>query len=302
MQAIRANPGKLKASGTAQGGIWHVALAGLLDEQKIPPTSVVWVPSNGNAAALLDLVAGGIDIVAGSHPEARSLIDSGKVRSLAVLAADAVGPLPPGPETARQAIGPNWTIRVWRGIGAPLNLPPAIEPRLQAAVKKAYDSEEYRGFIANRGFGMRWADPAGFRDMMTAPTGRWRAIMKAVGPVESEPAAPMRLNDTAVRARAGRARRGGNRARWPRRFPPMPGQPVGPALFPIVIGGGLLICAALLSRSRAATAAEAPWVEVDAWVRRPRMVLNFGPGRRLPGLLCVHGRLGWASSSRRPSS
>src|SRR5687768_9061998 len=45
LQAIRSNPGKLNASGTAQGGIWHVALAGLLDEQRIPPASVVWVPS-----------------------------------------------------------------------------------------------------------------------------------------------------------------------------------------------------------------------------------------------------------------
>lgn len=57
MQAIRDNPGKLKASGTAQGGIWHVALAGLLEEQQIPPAAVVWVPSSGSAPALLDLVA-----------------------------------------------------------------------------------------------------------------------------------------------------------------------------------------------------------------------------------------------------
>jgi tripartite-type tricarboxylate transporter receptor subunit TctC len=180
IQAIRANPGKLKASGTAQGGIWHLALAGLLDEQKIPPASVVWVPSNSNAAALLDLVAGGIDIVAGSHPEARSLIDSGKVRSLAVLA-EAPSDLYPQVETARQAIGSNWTTVVWRGIGAPLNLPPAIEQRLQAAVKKAYDSEEYRSFIANRGFGMRWADPAAFRDMMASSDRQMGAIMKTTG-------------------------------------------------------------------------------------------------------------------------
>jgi tripartite-type tricarboxylate transporter receptor subunit TctC len=63
LNAIRAQPGKLKASGTAQGGIWHVALCGLLQEQKIPPDAVVWVPSASNAAGLLDLVAGGVDLV-----------------------------------------------------------------------------------------------------------------------------------------------------------------------------------------------------------------------------------------------
>src|SRR5687768_10452612 len=33
LAAIKANPGKFKASGTGQGGIWHLALAGLLKDQ-----------------------------------------------------------------------------------------------------------------------------------------------------------------------------------------------------------------------------------------------------------------------------
>ena len=40
LAAIKANPGKLKASGTGQGGIWHLALAGLLRDQKIDPAAV----------------------------------------------------------------------------------------------------------------------------------------------------------------------------------------------------------------------------------------------------------------------
>ena len=42
-----------------------------------------WVPSEGAAPGLQDLVAGGVEIVPCSLPEARSLIDAGKVRSLA---------------------------------------------------------------------------------------------------------------------------------------------------------------------------------------------------------------------------
>ena len=63
LDAIKANPGKMKASGTGQGGIWHLALAGLLDDLKIPQTAIPWVPSNGAAPAMQDLVAGGVDVV-----------------------------------------------------------------------------------------------------------------------------------------------------------------------------------------------------------------------------------------------
>jgi tripartite-type tricarboxylate transporter receptor subunit TctC len=180
LQAIRSNPGKLKASGTAQGGIWHLALAGLLDDQGIPPASVVWVPSIGNAAALLDLVAGGVDLVAGSHPEGRSLIDARKVRSLAILD-DEPSALYPDVPTAKQAIGSTWTLGTWRGIGAPKNLPADIDRRLQEALKRAYESEEYRNFMATRGFGARWADPAEFARLMAASDEQMGAAMKAVG-------------------------------------------------------------------------------------------------------------------------
>jgi tripartite-type tricarboxylate transporter receptor subunit TctC len=80
LDAVKANPGKLKASGTGQGGIWQLALAGLLSDLKIDPKAVPWVPSNGAAPGLQDLVAGGVDIVPCSIPEARALIDAGKVR------------------------------------------------------------------------------------------------------------------------------------------------------------------------------------------------------------------------------
>ena len=85
LAAIKANPGKFKASGTGQGGIWHLAIAGLLRDQKIDPAAVPWVPSNGAAPGLQDMVAGGVEIAPVSLPEARSLIDAGKVKSLAIM-------------------------------------------------------------------------------------------------------------------------------------------------------------------------------------------------------------------------
>src|SRR5204863_7678804 len=85
LAAIKANPGKMKASGTGQGGIWHLAIAGLLKEQGIDPNALPWVPSNGAAPGMQDMIAGGVDVVPCSIPEARRMIDAGKARALAIL-------------------------------------------------------------------------------------------------------------------------------------------------------------------------------------------------------------------------
>jgi tripartite-type tricarboxylate transporter receptor subunit TctC len=180
MEAIRQNPGKFRASGTAQGGIWHVSLYGLLQEQHIPPSSVLWIPSVSSAAGLLDLVAGAVDLVPASHPEARPLIDAGKVRSLAILD-DEPSPLYPDVPLGMDEIDTKWSMGVWRGIGAPKNLPAEIEARLQAAVASAYRSDAYREFMTTRGFGMRWEGPDEFASFMAAADEEMGAVMRAVG-------------------------------------------------------------------------------------------------------------------------
>ncbi|WP_332686554.1 Bug family tripartite tricarboxylate transporter substrate binding protein, partial [Bosea sp. (in: a-proteobacteria)] len=73
VDAIKANPGKLKASGAGQGGGWHLALAGMLRSLEIDPRSVPWVPAIGAATALTDLAGSGIDFVSCSLPEADAL-------------------------------------------------------------------------------------------------------------------------------------------------------------------------------------------------------------------------------------
>ena len=86
--AIKAAPaGKLKASGTGQGGIWHLALVGWLQAMGLAANHVAWVPSNGAAPAMQDLAAGGLDtddlLGAGSARDHRGRQGA---RSLAVMA------------------------------------------------------------------------------------------------------------------------------------------------------------------------------------------------------------------------
>jgi putative tricarboxylic transport membrane protein len=59
-----------------------------------------------------------------------------------------------------------------------------------------------------------------------------------------------------------------------RTFPPMPGQPVGPSLFPILIGAGLIVAGAGLILA-ALRRPLSEFVEFDSWARRPRMLANF---------------------------
>jgi tripartite-type tricarboxylate transporter receptor subunit TctC len=180
LAAVKANPGKFKASGTGQGGIWHLALAGWLRDAKVDPATVPWVPSNGAAPGLQDLVAGGVEFVPCSLPEARSLIDAGKVRSLAVMAKDRAALFPNVP-TLKEATGSDWATGAWRGIAAPKGLPPAVAARLEASVKKAYDSKEYKDFMAQRGFGLLWGTGTEFASFMAKGDADMKAVMTAVG-------------------------------------------------------------------------------------------------------------------------
>jgi tripartite-type tricarboxylate transporter receptor subunit TctC len=178
--AIRANPGKLKGSGTGQGGIWQLAIAGLLQDLKVNPAALAWVPSNGAAPGLQDLVAGGVEVVPCSLPEARALIEAGKVRSLAIMDATPSALFPKVP-TVKQATGSGWTLVGWRGVGAPKGLAADVQQRLVAALKKAHDSKEFRDFMQNRGYAPLWAGPQEFARFMAKSDADLGAVMKATG-------------------------------------------------------------------------------------------------------------------------
>jgi tripartite-type tricarboxylate transporter receptor subunit TctC len=180
IDAVKANPHKMKASGTGQGGIWHLALAGFLKDQGLDPASVAWVPSNGAAPGLQDLVAGGIEIAPCSLPEARSLIDAGRIKSLAVMA-EKPSELYPKIPTLKEATGSDWKMAAWRGIVAPKGVPQPIVEKLIQAMEKINKSKEYHEFMGSRGFGIEWAAGEQFASFMEKSNNDLGAVMKAVG-------------------------------------------------------------------------------------------------------------------------
>ncbi|HEV2565621.1 MAG TPA: tripartite tricarboxylate transporter substrate binding protein [Microvirga sp.] len=177
---IKKNPGKFKASGTGQGGIWHLAIAGMLDSANIDPSTVRWVPSQGAAPGLQDLVAGGVEIVPCSLPEARSLIDAGRVKSIAIMNPERNPTFPNVPTLAEQT-GSQWAIGAWRGIVGPKGMPADVTKRLTDALDKIYKGKEYNDFMNQRGFGVKFAAGEEFLSFWRKSDEDLGAVMKKVG-------------------------------------------------------------------------------------------------------------------------
>jgi tripartite-type tricarboxylate transporter receptor subunit TctC len=176
---VRENQGKLTDSGTGQGGIWHLAMAGWLKAIGLPPTAIKWIPSKGAAPALQDLMAGGIDMSTCSLPEAATLIDAGKVRPLAIMASEKDPKFPDVPTL--KELGIEWTCGAWRGIAAPGGTPPEIVAVLEKAIATVVKSDDFMKFMKNRGYGIYWLDSAEFAKVLTRADKDNGEIMKAAG-------------------------------------------------------------------------------------------------------------------------
>ncbi len=179
--AIKASrPGQMKASGTGQGGIWHLALAGWLNAMGLKADHVRWVPSNGAAPAMQDLAAGGLDFTTCSVPEARAMLDAGRCRSLAVMAPERLSAFPNIP-TLKEAMGVDYQNGAWRGIAGPPGLPAEVKAAVEPALRKVFDSNEYKEFLNARGFGLTYADAAGFARHLEEADKSLGDAMKAAG-------------------------------------------------------------------------------------------------------------------------
>jgi tripartite-type tricarboxylate transporter receptor subunit TctC len=176
---VKANPGKAKASGTAKGGIWDLARAGLLKTAGIPVDAMPWVPSTGAATGLQELVAGGVQVVTASLVEGRSLIDAKKVRALANMA-EARDPVFPDVPTAKE-LGYNWTMGAWRGFALPKGTSAEIVAVYEKAMDKVVKSKEFTDFMKDGPFGILYKPSAEFAKFLAEQDATFGVLMKEAG-------------------------------------------------------------------------------------------------------------------------
>jgi tripartite-type tricarboxylate transporter receptor subunit TctC len=157
---VRQNPRTLRASGTALGGIWHIALAGWLTEIGLPTDAVRWISIEGASPSLQEMMAGGLEIVSASLPEARSLLQAGEIRALGVMADERLAQFPDVPTLREQGIDALYA--AWRGIGLPAETPDAVHEKLASSLANVTNGPEFQEFMTRGGFNWAYEGPEEF--------------------------------------------------------------------------------------------------------------------------------------------
>jgi tripartite-type tricarboxylate transporter receptor subunit TctC len=177
---IRSKPkGALTSSGTGVGGSWHIAVGGLLKAAGLEADRVRWVPSQGGAPALQDLAAGGLSMFSGSPVEAKSLLDGGRVRTIAIMT-DERSPSFAGVPTAKEQ-KVDWSYSNWFALVAPKGVPADRLDRIRAAAKKAMASPEVQAALKERGIQPVWDEGEAFPEYLKGFVSRGEAVLNDLG-------------------------------------------------------------------------------------------------------------------------
>jgi len=144
---LKQNPGKYKASGTAKWGSYDFARLGFLKNIGLKDAALPWVPAQGAAAALQELVSGGINVAFVSIGEASALVKAGEARYLAFMT-DKRFPSFPDVPTLKE-LGVNWTFASFLMAAAPKFTLPSVIDQLDKAFAKAVEDPEFVRFMNN---------------------------------------------------------------------------------------------------------------------------------------------------------
>ncbi|WP_332712220.1 tripartite tricarboxylate transporter substrate binding protein [Pelagibacterium mangrovi] len=180
IDAVEANPGQLKASGANQGGLSHLAWAGLLNRLEIDPQAGPWVASDGSAPAMQQLAANAIAIVSTSPAEAQSLVDAGEAKTL-MLMADERSSLYPDIPTVEEALGVDWSPLPFRGVAGPAGLPEEVVTKVSEALAEITQDEEFIAMMESRGFSVAYQDAETFTQTVMRSRDDLVSAMQAVG-------------------------------------------------------------------------------------------------------------------------
>ena len=182
LAAIKANPGKYSMA-TPVGAGHHLSFSALLDASGIDPNSVKVVPVKGGAMILQELAAGGVDIGPSTLPEAKSLIDAGKIRPLVLLAPERMDSNPNVP-TVKEATGIDIAGGTWRSVVGPKGMPDLVVKKLASSMEKIYADPEFKNRMTKLGYGLRYSKGKEFYDFMANMHASNGVLLKKLGLIE----------------------------------------------------------------------------------------------------------------------
>lgn len=166
-------------SGTATGGAWDLARAGFQLEAGLAVDAVRWIPAQGSAPSIVELLGGHIDAVCCSIPEAITQIEAAQLRALVVMSPERLSDHPDLPTAIDEGI--NWSAVGWRGIVAPKGTPADVVEKISAACSKIVVSEDFREFMRKNGFATDLKSSEAFTAFLSEQDAQWKTVIEATG-------------------------------------------------------------------------------------------------------------------------
>lgn len=172
---VKANPGKHNFAGSGNGTTQHLA-GELLKLQA--GLDVTFIPYPGSTAALTDLMSGRISYAFETIATVLPLIQSGRLKALAVSSLKRSSSLPDVPTIAENAGLSDFNVVAWIGLVARAGTPPEVSTRLAAEIQKAMQSSELRERFLNLGMDPVSSTPAELTRVMNDAYHRFGEVIK----------------------------------------------------------------------------------------------------------------------------
>jgi tripartite-type tricarboxylate transporter receptor subunit TctC len=174
----KAHPGTLSYASTGYGSTVHLSaemfrsMAGGLD--------IVHVPYKGSPPAVLDLLAGQVQLMFNNLPNVIGQIKAGQLRALAVTGARREPELPDVPTMAEAGL-PGYEAVGWFSLSVPHGTPPQIVTRLNAAAANGIRSPDFIRQVKDVSFQIIGGTSAQMDKMIGDEVERWGPVVKASG-------------------------------------------------------------------------------------------------------------------------
>jgi len=160
--AEKATPGKLNMASPGSGSSNHLTLERF---NAAAGTKIVHIPYKGAGPAVNDVVGGQVDFTLASGSASKPLIDTGKVKALAVTSLKR-NPLLPQVPTVAEAGVPDYESTLWFGLLTGAAVPRPIVEKISADVGKVLSSPVTRERWQPIGIEPRPTTPAGFDQLL----------------------------------------------------------------------------------------------------------------------------------------
>ena len=141
---------------------------------------IVHIPYKGSAPAITDIVAGQVTIAFNGIFAVKSLVDSGRLRAIAIASPGRKPAMPQVP-TFAQSGWPAIDATAYRGLVAPAGTPREIVMRINAESIKCMQGPELRKRLIDLGYDPVGGSPADYDRVIRAEMEKWGKLIREVG-------------------------------------------------------------------------------------------------------------------------